>query len=233
MTANNKTASVQAMFNAIAHRYDLLNHLLSLGTDIYWRREAIAMLEPLKPKRILDIGTGTGDLAIAALRLNPQEIIGVDIAEEMLKLGDEKLQRLHLNGVVKLQTGNAEELEFPDDSFDAVMVAFGVRNFENLERGLAEMFRVLRREGAALILEFSSPGRSPLRQVYSFYFRKILPIIGGTISGHREAYRYLPRSVESFPDGDGFLEVLRKCGFRNPRQRRLTFGIASIYLAFK
>lgn len=221
------------MFNAIAPRYDLLNHLLSFGADFYWRRKAIDLLKPLKPRRILDVGTGTGDFAIVAVRLKPDEIIGVDIAEEMLKLGNKKLQDKNLNGLVRLEFGNAEELQFADDSFDAVTVAFGVRNFENLERGLSEMRRVLKPGGAALILEFSNPDSFPIKQMYGFYFTKILPLVGGKISHHREAYEYLPRSVDAFPDGGSFLDVLTKCGFRNSQQHVMTFGIATAYLAYK
>lgn len=231
--SENKTSAVRSMFNSIAPRYDFLNHLLSFGTDFHWRRKAISLLRPLRPQRILDIGTGTGDFAIAALRLDPIEVVGVDIAEEMLKLGEEKLRRKSLNGAIKLQVGNGEQLQFPDASFDAVTVAFGVRNFEHLEHGLSEMRRVLRPGGAALILEFSYPDSFTFKQIYGFYFRRILPAVGGKISHHREAYEYLPRSVEDFPDGDGFLDLLTKCGFRDPRQYRLTFGIASIYLALK
>lgn len=221
------------MFNAIAPHYDLLNHLLSFGADFYWRRKAIDLLKPLKPRRILDVGTGTADFAIAAVRLKPDEIIGVDIAEEMLKLGYEKLQGKHLDGLVRLELGNAEELQFADDSFDAVTVAFGVRNFENLERGLSEMRRVLKPDGAALILEFSNPDSFPLKQMYGFYFTRIVPFIGRKISRHQDAYQYLPRSVRAFPDGKDFLEVLANCGFRDLSQHAMTFGIASVYLAYK
>jgi demethylmenaquinone methyltransferase/2-methoxy-6-polyprenyl-1,4-benzoquinol methylase len=233
MRNEDKTSTVRSMFNAIAPRYDFLNHLLSFRRDVYWRRKAIAMLRPYRPQRILDIATGTGDFAIAALSLSPAKVIGVDVAEEMLKFGEGKLRRQHLNGKVDLQLGNAEELEFPDESFDAVTVAFGVRNFGNLERGLSEMKRVLKTGGVVLILEFSSPQSLLFKQVYGFYFGRILPFLGGIISRHREAYEYLPRSVDAFPDGDAFLEVLSKCGFRNVQRQRLTFGIASIYLGTK
>ena len=229
----NKTAAVRTMFNAIAPRYDFLNHLLSFGTDFRWRRKAIDLLKPLHPQRILDVGTGTADFAIEALRLRPLEVVGVDIAEEMLKLGNEKLRERNLNGVVRLEVGNAERLQFADGSFDAVTVAFGVRNFENLELGLAEMCRVLKPGGAALILEFSSPKAFPFRHIYGFYFSKILPLVGGAISRNRDAYQYLPQSVEGFSDGEGFLKLLKKVGFTGAQQFSLTFGIASIYLAFK
>jgi demethylmenaquinone methyltransferase/2-methoxy-6-polyprenyl-1,4-benzoquinol methylase len=228
-----KTAAVQSMFNSIAHRYDFLNHFLSFGVDFYWRRKSISLLKPFRPQRILDVATGTGDFAIASLRLKPTEVVGVDISERMIKLGIEKLRKKKLDGLVRLQAGNAEGLQFPGGSFDAVTVAFGVRNFENLKRGLSEMHRVLKPGGAALILEFSSPDKFPFKQAFGFYFRSILPIIGGSISGHTEAYRYLPQSVQAFPDRDGFVDVLLGCGFASVRHQRLTFGIASAYLASK
>lgn len=221
------------MFESIAHRYDFLNHLLSFGTDFYWRRAAIRLLKPFHPQRILDIATGTGDLAIEALRLAPAEVVGVDIAEEMMKLGREKLRRKGLDGVIKLQRGNAEQLPFSDGSFDAVTVAFGVRNFENLEVGLSEMHRVLKPQGVAVILEFSRPRTFFIKQVYSLYLERIIPRLGGLISHHRDAYEHLRTSVQGFPDGGDFLKVLKTCGFSAVDQHRLTFGIASIYLGRK
>jgi demethylmenaquinone methyltransferase/2-methoxy-6-polyprenyl-1,4-benzoquinol methylase len=221
------------MFDSIAHRYDFLNHFLSFGVDFYWRRKSISLLKPFRPQRILDIATGTGDFAVAALRLKPTEVVGVDVSEGMIKLGVSKLRKRRLDGLIKLQAGNAEGLQFPDGSFDAAIVAFGVRNFENLKRGLCEMHRVLKQGGTALVLEFSSPSKFPFKQVYGFYFRTVLPFVGGKISGHLEAYKYLPQSVQSFPDGDSFLDVLLSCGFRNARQQKLTFGIASVYVATK
>jgi len=221
------------MFESIAHRYDFLNHFLSFGLDFYWRRQAISLLKPFHPLRILDIATGTGDLAIAALKLMPAEVVGVDIAEEMIKLGREKLRRKGLNSVIKLQLGNAEQLPFPNSSFDAVTVAFGVRNFGNLELGLSESYRVLRPHGVAVILEFSRPETFFIKQVYGFYLERIVPRLGGLISHHRDAYEYLHTSVQGFPDGGNFLEVLKKCGFSATDQHRLTFGIASIYLGTK
>jgi demethylmenaquinone methyltransferase/2-methoxy-6-polyprenyl-1,4-benzoquinol methylase len=228
-----ETATVQSMFDSIAHRYDFLNHFLSFGVDFYWRRKSINLLKPLRPQRILDVATGTADFAVAALRLNPSEVVGVDISEGMIKLGANKLRKKKLDGRIKLEVGNAEGLQFPDGSFDAVTVAFGVRNFENLERGLSEMHRVLKRGGAALILEFSSPDKFPIEQVYRFYFRNILPVVGGNISGHPEAYRYLPQSVQAFPDSKGLVDLLLGGGFASVHHQRLTFGIASAYMATK
>jgi demethylmenaquinone methyltransferase / 2-methoxy-6-polyprenyl-1,4-benzoquinol methylase len=220
---------VRSLFDAIAYRYDLLNHLLSGGVDVYWRRRAIEHLRSLAPTRILDVATGTGDLALAAMRLKPREIIGVDIADEMLRFGRRKVERRGLTRWITLKSGDAEQLEFPDRSFDAAMVAFGARNFEHLERGLGEMHRLLRPGGMIMVLEFSRPARFPFRQLYGFYFLKILPRIGRTVSNHDEAYSYLPESVLRFPEGDEFLRILRQVGFTDVRQERLTFGIASIY----
>jgi len=220
---------VLSLFNAIARRYDLLNHLLSGGVDHYWRRKAVAELRALRPSRILDIATGTGDLAIAAASLDGAEIVGVDIAEEMLARGRMKLQKKRMGGRIHLQSGDAEELPFPAQWFDAATVAFGVRNFENLERGLREMHRVVRPGGMVVILEFSRPGRFPFKQIYFFYFLKVLPLIGGRISHNREAYTYLPASVLLFPEGDEFMALLKASGFEAVTQKRMTFGIATLY----
>jgi demethylmenaquinone methyltransferase/2-methoxy-6-polyprenyl-1,4-benzoquinol methylase len=221
------------MFESIAHRYDFLNHFLSFGIDFYWRRQAIRLLKPFHPQQILDIATGTGDLAIAALKLAPAEVIGVDIAEEMMRLGRGKLRRKGLDGVIRLQLGNAEQLPFPDGSFDAVTVAFGVRNLENLEVGVSEMHRVLRPQGVAVVLEFSRPRTFIIKQVYGFYLERIVPRLGGLISHHRDAYEHLRASVQGFPDGEDFLRVLKTCGFSAVGQHRLTFGIVSAYLGRK
>lgn len=233
MAGENKTAAVRSMFNSIAHSYDFLNHFVSFGIDFYWRRKAIALLKPFRPQQILDIATGTGDFAISTLTLKPAEVIGVDIAEEMLRLGREKLRRRGLDGLIKLQVGNAEELQFSDNSFDAVTIAFGVRNFENLERGLSEIHRVLKPRGAALILEFSRPKAFPFKQVYSFYLQRIVPILGGAISHNRDAYEYLPQTVAEFPDVESFSRLLKKTGFAGAQRHSLTFGTVSIYLAIK
>lgn len=233
-TSHTKQASaVGPMFNSIASRYDLLNHVLSGGIDFYWRNKAIQHLADIAPRRILDVATGTGDFAIAALRLRPDAVIGIDIAEGMLNQGRIKLAKRGLDSIIELKTGNAERLEFPDDWFDAATVAFGARNFEHLEIGLGEMRRVLRKGGKIVVLEFSHPRRFPIKQLYAFYFRRILPLIGRFVSGSRDAYTYLPETVARFPEGDGFLEVLMRVGFVNTRQQRLTFGIASVYTGEK
>ena len=176
-------------------------------SDFYWRRKAIQHLQDIHPKKILDVATGTADFAIAALRLQPEKVIGIDIAEEMLKRGRSKIAKRGLGEIISLQTGEAEQLAFEAESFDAAIVAFGARNFENLERGLSEMYRVLRRGGKIVVLEFSRPRWFPFRQLYFFYFRFILPVIGKVVSRHREAYAYLPDTVMKFPEG-GWITLL-------------------------
>lgn len=221
------------MFDNISPRYDFLNHLLSLGIDKAWRRKAIRLLAPLRPALMLDVATGTGDFALQALSLNPVKIIGVDISEGMLEMGRKKVRRLGKSDLVELMSGDSENLHFADNKFDAVTVAFGVRNFENLEKGLREIFRVLRPGGMLVVLEFSRPRKFPFRQIYNFYFRLILPKIGQLISKDKSAYTYLPESVEAFPDGEAFEAILKKVGFNDTACRPLTFGISSIYSARK
>jgi demethylmenaquinone methyltransferase/2-methoxy-6-polyprenyl-1,4-benzoquinol methylase len=202
---------------------------LSGGIDLYWRRKAIAAVRDLQPKRILDVATGTADLALAAMKLAPEVIVGVDISENMLAIGRDKIAQKGLTGTITLQAGEAEKIAFPDGSFDASIVAFGARNFENLEQGLREMGRVLRVGGRIMVLEFSRPSAFPFKQLYFFYFRRILPLVGRLISKDPGAYTYLPDTVMRFPEGEDFLGILRAAGFRNVRQERLTFGIATIY----
>jgi demethylmenaquinone methyltransferase/2-methoxy-6-polyprenyl-1,4-benzoquinol methylase len=226
---SHEKAYVRSLFNSIAYRYDLLNHLLSGGIDLYWRRRAVEHLRSINPKAILDVATGTADFAIAALELNPDRVVGVDIAEAMLARGREKISRKSLDGTITLMTGDAESLPFGNGEFDAAIVAFGVRNFENLDLGLREMRRVLRPGGKIVVLEFSRPSRFPLRQLYFFYFRRVLPVIGRLVSRSREAYTYLPNTVMKFPEGEEFMHILNRVGFRETAQRRLTFGIATVY----
>lgn len=228
-----KKAQIAEMFNNISQRYDLLNHLLSMGIDILWRKKAIRMLKPKKPKLILDIATGTGDFAIEALALKPDQVIGVDISEGMLAVGRKKLQKKGLEDKISLQLGDSEKLLFEDNKFDAVIVSFGVRNFENLEAGLKDMYRVLKPGGTTVIIEFSKPESFPLKQGYNFYFKSILPIIGKLISKDKAAYTYLPESVQQFPYGKEFLSILEKTGFKETKCKRLAFGISSIYTAQK
>lgn len=232
-SGRSKKAQVEEMFDSISHRYDFLNHLLSLNIDKIWRKKAIKLLKPFQPKTILDIATGTGDFAIAAKRLNPEKVIGVDLSEGMLSIGREKLKRKGLDQLIQLQKGDSENLPFEDDSFDAVIVAFGVRNFENLEKGLNEIHRVLKPGGVLIVLEFSQPRKTPFKQFYFFYFDRILPLLGSAVSKDNRAYTYLPESVREFPDGDSFVSVLEKTGFEKCRWLPQTFGIASIYEAQK
>jgi demethylmenaquinone methyltransferase/2-methoxy-6-polyprenyl-1,4-benzoquinol methylase len=220
---------VRSLFDSIAFRYDLLNHLLSGGIDLYWRRRAVEHLKEIAPRRILDVATGTADFALATMRLAPRQVVGVDISEKMLSLGREKIAARGLDTVITLATGEAEKLAFEDGSFDAAIVAFGARNFENLEKGLAEMRRVLRPGGKIVVLEFSRPAVFPFKQLYMYYFRRILPFVGRMLSKNSEAYSYLPDTVMRFPEGDAFLAILGKTGFSSPAAERLTFGIASIY----
>lgn len=228
-----KKKQVAEMFDSISGKYDFLNHFLSLGIDITWRKKAIKMLEDLQPKQILDIATGTGDFAIESLKLNPEKVIGVDISEGMLNVGREKMKKRGYSDIIDMQSGDSENLHFDDNKFDAVIVAFGVRNFENLEKGLSEMNRVLRPGGRAVILEFSKPTVFPFKQLYNFYFRWILPKIGKLVSKDNAAYTYLPESVNEFPYGDKFLSILEKTGYKNTRCRPLTLGISSIYVGEK
>ncbi|MDG1105110.1 MAG: bifunctional demethylmenaquinone methyltransferase/2-methoxy-6-polyprenyl-1,4-benzoquinol methylase UbiE [Cyclobacteriaceae bacterium] len=228
-----KKEQIAAMFNSISGKYDFLNHFLSLGIDILWRKRAVRLLKNHQPKLILDIATGTGDFAIEALSLNPEKIIGVDISEGMLSVGREKLIKKNLTDKIELLSGDSEVLPFEDNFFDAVIVSFGVRNFENLEKGLSDMLRVLKPGGKVVILEFSKPKSFPFKQVYQFYFQWILPKIGKLISKNHAAYTYLPDSVEAFPDGDDFLNILNKIGFQKNQCTPLTLGISSIYSGSK
>lgn len=228
-----KKAQMAKMFNNISHRYDFLNHFLSLGIDRLWRKTAITLLKPLRPQFILDVATGTGDFAIQALSLNPERVTGVDISEGMLSMGRRKLEKLKLSHKIELLQGDSENLRFPDNSFDAATVGFGVRNFEDLEKGLAEIRRVLKPGAMLVVLEFSRPRKFPMRQLYNFYFKNILPGLGRLISKDKSAYTYLPESVEVFPDGTDFENILRKVGFKETSCRALSFGISSIYTARK
>ncbi len=224
-----KKEQVEAMFDAIAPRYDLLNRVLSLGIDQRWRRKAVAMLGAEQPERILDVATGTADLALEAMRLDPKKVVGVDISEEMLRRGREKIERLGLSDRIVLQRGDAEKLPFSDNQFHAALVAFGVRNFQDLDKGLAEIRRVLRPGGALVVLEFSKPRAFPIKQAYAFYSRYILPWVGRAVSKNDGAYRYLPDSVAAFPDGEAFLDRMRQAGYHDLTCQPLTFGIASLY----
>ncbi|MBN2214680.1 MAG: bifunctional demethylmenaquinone methyltransferase/2-methoxy-6-polyprenyl-1,4-benzoquinol methylase UbiE [Bacteroidales bacterium] len=224
---------VKSMFNRIAYRYDLLNHLLSFGTDRYWRKRAVGILKDKKGTHILDVATGTADLAIIAYKsLNPRKITGIDISEKMLEIGMKKVRKNKIDRI-ELLYGDSESMGFADNTFDAAMTAFGIRNFENPGKGLSEIFRVLKPGGKLVVLEFSRPQKFPVRQLYGFYFRQILPFIGKAVARDPFAYRYLPESVFDFPEGDDFLDYLSGTGFTDASQISLTFGIASIYNASK
>jgi demethylmenaquinone methyltransferase/2-methoxy-6-polyprenyl-1,4-benzoquinol methylase len=228
-----KKAQVAEMFNDIAGKYDFLNHFLSLGIDKGWRKKAIKEIAKVQPKKILDVATGTGDLAIAAMAVHPEYVTGVDIAEQMLEVGRKKIAEKNLNKIINLQSGDSEALPFEANAFDAVTCAYGVRNFEHLDAGLKEMYRVMRPGGKLAILEFSHPQQFPVKQLYKFYFRYILPALGRMVSKHSRAYTYLPESVNAFPEGKKFVEILGRCGFKEAKARALTLGITTLYTATK
>lgn len=232
-TNESKKKQVEQMFDNIAFRYDFLNHFLSVGIDRLWRKKTIKKLESLKPMRILDIATGTGDLAISMLKLKPMEITGIDISEEMLAYGRNKIKKLGADNIIHFEKGDGEQIAFPDDTFDAVSVAFGVRNFENLQKGLKEVFRVLKPSGMFVILEFSKPRNKIFRFFYYVYFFKLVPLFGKLFSRDHRAYSYLPESVNSFPSGDDFIKLLINAGFAETDKNELTFGIATIYTGKK
>lgn len=227
-----KKKQVALMFDNIASRYDLLNQLLSFGIHKRWRKKAIQLIKDKYPKRILDIATGTADFAIEAMNLNPDKITGIDISEGMLELGRKKIKNKKLENKIQLILGDSENIPFTDNSFDAAIAAFGVRNFENLEKGLSEIYRVLNKGGVISILEFSKPG-FPIKQLYNFYFTRVTPFVGKLFSKDSSAYTYLPESVQAFPDGNDFLKILGNIGYKNSKCYTLSFGIASIYIAEK
>jgi demethylmenaquinone methyltransferase/2-methoxy-6-polyprenyl-1,4-benzoquinol methylase len=229
-----KKQQVSKMFNNISGKYDFLNHFLSVGIDRRWRKKAISALKEIEPKIILDVATGTGDLALEAQKqLKPEKIIGIDIAVKMLDIGRDKISKKGLDEIITLEEGDSEKLPFEDNSFDAVIVAFGVRNFANVEKGLQEMTRVLRPGGKCVILEFSKPKVFPIKQLYNFYFRSILPGIGRITSKDKKAYSYLYESVQAFPEGKNFEQLLQKLGLNHTTCEALTMGICSIYTGTK
>ena len=227
-----KKNQVKHMFNMIASKYDVLNHTLSLGMDYVWRKKAIKKILN-NPKEILDIATGTADFAISAAKHTEANITGIDISDQMINVGNKKIQQKKLNNRIKLSIEDSENLPFHDNSYDAITAGFGVRNFENLEKGLSEIYRIVKKNGYVVILEPSTPKAFPLKQIFSIYFQKILPFIGSLVSKDKSAYSYLPNSVKSFPDGDDFLEILNKQGFSKANYYPLSFGIVSLYVAIK
>lgn len=229
-----KKEEVEQMFDNISHRYDFLNRLLSAGIDVQWRKKIVKRIQALGAERILDVATGTGDLAIAIAQGNPNaSITGFDLSAGMLAKGVEKVKAKGLENQVEMIQGDAENMPFESDSFDVVTVAFGVRNFENLEKGLLELQRVLKPGGKLMILEFSYPEKFPMKQLYTLYFTNILPVIGRTFSKDPLAYTYLPESVKAFPYGEKMLSVLKSLNFTQTKDKKLTFGIATIYEASK
>ncbi|MCF8357805.1 MAG: bifunctional demethylmenaquinone methyltransferase/2-methoxy-6-polyprenyl-1,4-benzoquinol methylase UbiE [Prolixibacteraceae bacterium] len=221
------------MFNSIARNYDFLNHFLSFGIDIYWRKRLIAVLKRHKPKQVVDIATGTADLAIMAAKSSSMKITGVDFSEKMIAAGRKKLVVRKLENQVKLEIGDAENLKHDDNMFDAGMVAFGIRNFENLEKGLTEIRRVLKNGAPLFILEFSQPTAFPVKQLYRFYSYYFLPFIGRFVSKHRRAYSYLPESITDFISGEKMIGILEGCGYSQCYYKTFTFGIATLYVAHK
>ena len=228
-----KKEQVAKMFDNIAGNYDFLNHFLSMGVDIYWRKRLVKRLKKQAPKHTLDVATGTGDLAIEMLKSNPEKVIGIDISNGMLEIGRKKMKAKGLEDIITLQQADSENLPFDDSSFDAVSVSFGARNFENLEKGLSEMCRVLSPGGKLYILEFSQPTIFPFKQIYQFYFKYILPLVGKMVSKDNAAYTYLPESVSAFPYGKKLNQIIENCGYSNAKSYPLTMGIATIYIAEK
>ncbi len=231
---SNKGEQVEEMFDKIAADYDKLNHTLSLGIDCSWRRKAIKLLKPFHPKQMLDVATGTGDFAILACKeLNPDALTGIDISEGMMNVGREKVKRKGLSDKISFSREDCTALSFSDNKFDAVTVAFGIRNFENLDKGLSEICRVLKSEGHLIILELSAPDRFPMKQLFNIYSKAIIPLLGKFMSKDNNAYIYLPKSIQAFPQGEVMKEAILRAGFKEVNFNRLTFGICTLYMARK
>ena len=229
-----KGKQVEAMFDQIAHSYDLLNHRLSWNIDRGWRRKAITQLAPYKPKTILDVATGTGDFAILAARiLTPDSLTGADISEGMMKVGQIKMEKAGMENVISFRKEDCMDMSFSDGTFDAVTAAFGIRNFPDLDKGLREMYRVLKTGGHLSIVELTQPVSFPMKQLFRIYSHTVLPIVGKLISKDDSAYKYLTATIEAFPQGETMIEVLKKAGFSEAKFRRLTFGICTMYFATK
>lgn len=229
-----KKQQVAAMFDDIAFKYDFLNRFLSAGIDISWRKKAIRQLKELKPQTILDVATGTADVALLTYKmLKPQTIIGIDISEGMLQLGRKKIEEQNLQQHITLQLGDSEKINFNDNSFDAITVAFGVRNFENLEKGLNEMLRVLKPNGKLVILEFSKPKQTAFKGIYKLYMNTIAPGFGKMFAKNKEAYQYLNGSIQAFPEGNNLLAIMKNIGYKNTYLKTLSLGICTIYCGTK
>ena len=229
-----KKEQVEEMFDNIAHNYDFLNHLLSAGIDNLWRRKAIKHIGKSNPKVIMDMATGTGDFAIDTAKiLKPERIVALDLSEQMIEIGRKKSTKKSLNNVIEFVKGDSEKMTYETDTFDAMTVGFGVRNFENLEKGLSEMLRVLKPGAPLVILEPSQPTSFPMKQIFNLYFKNVLPLIGRIFSKDHRAYTYLPESVEAFPKGADFEKILEKVGYKNAKHHSLTFGICAMYTCVK
>lgn len=229
-----KGKQVEQMFDSIAHSYDLLNHLLSMGIDKHWRRAAINSLKPFAPRKMLDVATGTGDFAImSAKELRPESLLGVDLSEGMMNVAREKVKKEGLEQTISFQQEDCMQLSFPDDSFDALTVAYGIRNFEDLDHGLREMRRVLKPSGRLVIIELTSPQRFPMKQLFWLYSHVLMPLVGKIVSHDSRAYTYLPATMEAFPQGEVMSEILKKAGFTDIRFKRFTFGLSTLYTAAK
>ncbi len=225
---------VEEMFDNIAPTYDTLNHRLSWNIDKGWRKKAIKRLDPFHPKKMLDIATGTGDFAILATKmLHPQELIGADISEGMMEIGRQKVAKEHLEKIVRFEKEDCLNLSYPDETFDAVTAAFGIRNFPNLDQGLREMCRVLKKGGHLSIVELTTPVSFPMKQLFHIYSHTVLPVYGKLISKDQSAYSYLTATIEAFPQGETMMDVLKKAGFEEAEFKRLTFGICTMYFATK
>ena len=232
-SAKSKKEEVAEMFNNISAKYDFLNHFLSLGIDKLWRKKAVKLMKQVNPKRVLDMATGTGDFALESLVLKPTEIVGLDISEGMLDMGRQKMKKKGVDHIISMRLGDSEAIPYDDNYFDALTVGFGVRNFQNLEKGLSDMLRVIKPGGMAVILEFSKPKKFPIKQLFGLYSNHILPFIGKTVSKDARAYTYLPESVALFPEGKDFEKILLKLGYKDVKLTPVSGGIATIYTGRK
>jgi demethylmenaquinone methyltransferase/2-methoxy-6-polyprenyl-1,4-benzoquinol methylase len=229
-----KKQQVAEMFDDIAYRYDFLNRFLSAGIDIRWRKKALGYLKPLQPKILLDVATGTADVAImASALLKPDKIIGIDISDGMLEIGRQKIKKSGLGNTIELLNGDSETINFENASFDAVTVAFGVRNFQNLEKGLSEIYRVLKPGGKLVVLEFSQPSSPVVKSFYNIYMKTVAPGMGKLFSKNKCAYEYLDESIKKFPEGEKFVQILDSVGYKNTESKKLSLGICSIYCGEK
>lgn len=228
-----KKEQVTQMFDKVSSNYDFLNRVLTFGIDVSWRKKVVQLVADQKAKKILDIATGTGDLAIMLTEINPDKVIGLDISPGMLEVGKKKIAQLNLTDKIDMIIGDSEKLPFKDHTFDAITVGFGVRNFENLEKGLSEIYRVLKPKGTFVVLETSQPSKFPIKQGFNFYSKYIIPNVGKIFSKDKNAYQYLPESAAAFPYGEKFNNILLKTGFNTSKVYPQTFGISTIYQAIK